>query len=132
MIELNQDLSLLEQPEAEFEPKQMRQVITIASCDKIDVAVLFNQRPAGCSSGDQDANMSDAGLPELPRDFHDEVFDDVVDGGIEDADAAEAPAEGSEGAAPPDAEPSRGHIVVDGVELHEAATLRHSVLRAKP
>ena len=124
VIELNQDLSLLEQPEAEFEPKQMRQVITIASCDKIDVDVLFNQRPAGCSSGDQDANMSDAGLPELPRDFHDEVFDDVVDGGIEDADAAEAPAEGSEGAAPPDAEPSRGHIVVDGVELHEGCNLK--------
>ncbi|CAE7787367.1 RE1 [Symbiodinium sp. CCMP2592] len=124
VIELNQDLSLLEQPEAEFEPKQTRHVITIASCDKIDVDVLFNQRAAGPPEAEQDANMSEAGLPEFPAESLDELLEDAPAGGIGEVDPGEAPIGADGSAAPDNSEPARGHIVVDGVELHEGCNLK--------
>ncbi|CAE7242873.1 RE1, partial [Symbiodinium sp. CCMP2592] len=123
VIELNQDLSLLEQPEAEFEPKQTRHVITIASCDKIDVDVLFNQPAVGPPEA-EDANMSDAGLPEFPAESLDELLEDAPAGGIGEVDPSEAPIGADASAAPDNSEPARGHIVVDGVELHEGCNLK--------
>ncbi|CAE7827505.1 RE1 [Symbiodinium sp. CCMP2592] len=124
VIELNQDLSLLEQPEAEFEPKQTRHVITIASCDKIDVDVLFNQTATGPPEAEQDANMSEAGLPEFPAESLDELLEDAPAGGIGEVDPGEAPIGADASAAPDNSEPARGHIVVDGVELHEGCNLK--------
>ncbi|CAE7512794.1 GIP [Symbiodinium sp. CCMP2592] len=124
VIELNQDLSLLEQPEAEFEPKQTRHVITIASCDKIDVDVLFNQTATGPPEAEHDANMSEAGLPEFPAESLDELLEDAPAGGIGEVDPSEAPIGADTSAAPDNSEPARGHIVVDGVELHEGCNLK--------
>ncbi|CAE7833119.1 unnamed protein product [Symbiodinium sp. CCMP2592] len=124
VIELNQDLSLLEQPEVEFEPKETRHVITVASCDKIDVDVLFNQHATGPPEAEQDANMSEAGLPEFPADSLDEMLEDAPAGGIGEVDPGEAPIGADASAAPDDSEQARGHIVVDGVELHEGCNLK--------
>ena len=120
VVELNQDLSLLDQPEAEFEPKELRQVITIVSCDKVDIDVLFNQR-APSPTADEDANMSEKDLAEVPHDFLDEIFDDINEGRLFD----EAGEPRFDPATEPSAvAPSRGHIVVDGVELHEGCNLK--------
>ncbi|CAE7249532.1 GIP [Symbiodinium sp. CCMP2592] len=108
VIELNQDLSLLEQPEAEFEPKQTRHVITIASCDKIDVDVLFNQRATGPPEAEQDTNMSEAGLPELPADSLDEMLEDSPAAGIGEVDPGEAPIDADASAAPDDSDAHTG------------------------
>ena len=43
VFELNQDVSLLEQHEAEFEPSRLRQLITIGSCGHVDVISLFGR-----------------------------------------------------------------------------------------
>ena len=120
VVELNQDLSLLDQPEAEFEPKELRQVITIVSCDKVDIDVLFNQR-APSPAADEDANMSEKDLAEVPHDFLDEIFDDINEGRLFD-EAGEPRFDAS--TEPGAAAPSRGHIVVDGVELHEGCNLK--------
>ncbi|CAE7314347.1 RE1 [Symbiodinium microadriaticum] len=120
VVELNQDLSLLEQPEAEFEPKEPRQVITIVSCDKVDIDVLFNQR-APSPDADEDANMSEKDLAEVPRDFLDEIFDDINEGKLFDEAGEPRFDPPGEPSAPA---PSRGHIVVDGVELHEGCNLK--------
>ncbi|CAE7322877.1 GIP [Symbiodinium sp. KB8] len=120
VVELNQDLSLLDQPEAEFEPKELRQVITIVSCDKVDIDVLFNQR-APSPAGDEDANMSEKDLAEVPHDFLDEIFDDINEGRL--FDEAGEPRFDPPGE-PSAAAPGRGHIVVDGVELHEGCNLK--------
>ena len=121
VVEFNQDVSLLEQPEAEFQPRRIYHMITIGSCNKVDLDVLFNRKPSATlpATDDADAEMRDDGLPELPHECDSDAFDqdevlEAIDKIVDDEAAAAAAKQQSK----------QGHIVVDGVELHEGCNLK--------
>ena len=120
VVEFNQDVTLLEQPEAEFQPRRIHQTITIGSVGKVDIDALFNRKPREVQFAppDDDA-MHDDGLPALPEECAGDVVDqDEVLAGIDEVLDAEAEAATAAHQSQP------GHIVVDGVELHEGCNLK--------
>ncbi|CAE7206401.1 unnamed protein product [Symbiodinium sp. CCMP2456] len=119
VAEFNQDVTLLEQPEAEFQPRRIHQTITIGSVGKVDIDALFNRKPRHVQAAPDDDAMLDDGLPALPEECAGDVVDqDEVLAGIDEMLGAEAEAATAAQQSQP------GHIVVDGVELHEGCNLK--------
>ena len=123
LFELNQDVSLLEQHEAEFEPSRLRQLITIGSCERVDVNSLFGKVPPPTLSTTSEATMTAvaAGVGgDLDEDMYIPVFEH--EDALNEEQLPPEPEEREE------ALPQQGHLVVDGVELHERCAL--STIRA--
>ncbi|CAE7217588.1 unnamed protein product, partial [Symbiodinium sp. CCMP2456] len=119
VVEFNQDVTLLEQPEAEFEPRRIHQTITIGCVGKVEIDALFNRKPRHVPPAPDDDAMLDDGLPALPEECAGDAIDqDELLAGIDDAVNAEAEAAAGE------QQSRQGHIVVDGVELHEGCNLK--------
>ena len=122
VFELNQDVSLLEQHEAEFEPSRLHQLITIGSCERVDVNSLFGKVPPPTLSTTSEATTTAvaAGVGDFDEDMY------IPDFEHEDAlNEEQLPPEPEE---QDEALPQQGHLVVDGIELHERCTL--STIRA--
>ena len=123
VFELNQDVTLLEQHEAEFEPSRLYQVITIGSCERVDVNSLFGKVPPPTLS-----TTSEATTTAVAAGVGDEPDEDMYVPDFEHEDIL------NEEQLPPEPEeqdealPQQGHLVVDGIELHEHCAL--STIRA--
>ena len=123
VFELNQDLTLLEQREAEFEPSRLHQVITIGSRERVDVNFLFGKVPPPTLS-----TTSEATTTAVATGVGDDPDEDMYVPDFEHEDIL------NEEQLPPEPEeqdealPQPGHLVVDGIELHERCTL--STIRA--
>ena len=119
VFELNQDVSLLEQHEAEFEPSRLHQLITIGSCERVDVNSLFGRVPPPTL-----AAASEATTTAVAAGVGGDPDEDVYIPDFEHEDAL------NEEQLPPEPEerdkalPQQGHLVVDGIELHEQCALR--------
>ena len=125
MFDLNQDIILLEHPEAEFEPQGVRQIITIGSVRRVSVDALFNRvsnNPPPTTAAAADA-ASGAGLDD--DDDDDEMYaPDFADCAVGESELPSLLPESEEALA---VVPPPGHLVADGVELREncaLATLR--------
>ncbi len=131
VVELNQDITLLEQREAEFATGRTHQLITIGSFGRVDVSSLFNRVPPPAPGVSLEAPATDntaaAGVGDFD-DIDEEMYvpDFAGEGALNDDDLpAEPHADDDQAVAEA---PGVGHLVVDGVELHEGCTL--ATLRA--
>ena len=122
VFELNQDVSLLEHHEAEFEPSRLHQLITIGSCARIDVNSLFGKVPPPILSTSSEATTTAvaAGVGDPDEDMY--IPDFEHGDALNEDQLPPEPEEQDEGL------PQQGHLVIDGVELHERCTL--STIRA--
>ena len=123
VFELNQDLTLLEQHEAEFEPSRLHQVITIGSCERVDVNSLFGKVPPPTLS-----TTSEATTTAVAAGVGDEPDEDMYVPDFEHEDILNDEQLPPEPEEQDEALPQQGHLVVDGIELHEHCTL--STIRA--
>ena len=111
--ELNQDVSLLEQHEAEFEPSRLHQLITIGSCERVDVNSLFGRVPPPTLSTTSGASTTAiaAGVGDLDEDMC--IPDLEHEDALNEEQLPPEPEEREE------ALPQQGYLVIDGIELHE-------------
>ena len=128
MFELNQDITLLEQPEAEFEPHRTRQIIAIGSVHPVSIDALFNRvsnnAPTAAAAATAPSAVVDGGAG-VGEDDDELCVPDFVEGGVEESALPPLLPESEDAVA---TVPQPGHLVVDGVELHENCAL--STLRA--
>ena len=124
VFELNQDVTLLEQHEAEFEPSRLHQVITIGSCERVDVNSLFGKVPPPTLSTTSEATTTTA----VAAGVGDEPDEDMYVPDFEHEDILNEEQLPPEPKEQDEALPQQGHLVVDGIELHEHCTL--STIRA--
>ena len=122
VFELNQDVSLLEQHEAEFEPSRLHQLITIGSCERVDVNSLFGRVPPPTLSTTSGASTTAiaGGVGDLDEDMY--IPDFEHEDALNEEQLPPEPEEREE------ALPQQGHLVIDGIELHEGCAL--STIRA--